>query len=203
MDDAGLVSEAEHAVAVGDLQRAVTLLSEAAEARPGDAELWMKVAALHRATGNPPAALDAVHHALAVSPLDFTMLLMKASLLQRMAHPESGQAWVHALAQKPSADLPPQIAAVVEEGERHRAEWLDAREAKLNAALGPVEQSATGDELRRIERFRDNAIGRTKPFHSSPTHFFFPELAQREFHPRALFPWLTNWRQRPKRLRPN
>ena len=190
MDGSGLAGEAERAVAAGDLKRAVILLSEAAEARPGDAELWMKVAALHRATGNPPAALDAVNRALVVSPLDFTMLLMKASLLQRMGHPESGQAWVHALAQKPSADVPPQIAAVVAEGERHRVEWLDAREAKLKSALGPVEQAATGDERRRIERFRDNAIGRTKPYYSNPTHFFFPELAQREFHPRTLFPWL-------------
>ena len=33
-------------------------------------------------------------------------------------------------------------------------------------------------------------LGRTKAFHSTPTHFHFPGLAQREFHPRRLFPWL-------------
>ena len=127
MNSAALVDEAERAVATGDLRRAVTLLSEAAESRPEDAELWMKVAALHRATGSPQAALDAVHRALAVSPLDFTMLLMKASLLQRLGHPEAGQAWGHALAQKPQRELPPQLAAVVAEGEKQHSAWLDAR----------------------------------------------------------------------------
>ena len=186
----GLVSEAEGAIAAGDLRRAATLLSEAAESRPDDADLWMKVAALHRATGSPQAALDALHRALAVSPLDFTMLLMKASLLQRLGHPDAGQAWGYALAQKPHGDLPPQIAGVVAEGEKQHAAWVDAREARLHAAMAAAEQSADEEEQRRIERFRSNAVGRTKAFHSSPTHFHFPELAQREFHPRRLFPWL-------------
>ena len=186
----GLVSEAEGAIATGDLRRAVTLLSEAAESRPDDADLWMKVAALHRATGSPQAALDAVHRALAVSPLDFTMLLMKASLLQRLGHPDSGQAWGHALAQKPPGDLPAQIAGVVAEGEKQHAAWVDAREARLKAAMASAEQSADEEERKRIERFRSNAVGRTKAFHSSPTHFHFPELSEREFHPRRLFHWL-------------
>ena len=191
MQTAGLVSEADKAVAAGDLRRAVSLLNEAAEGSPGDAELWMKVAALHRATGSPDAALDAVHRALAVSPLDFTMLLMRASLLQRLGHPDSGQAWGHALAQKPDTELLPQLAAVVAEGERHHAAWIDARESRMKAAMQSVEQGADDEEQRRIERFRNNVLGRTKPYYSTPTHFFFPELAQREFHPRNLFPWLS------------
>lgn len=191
MQTAGLVSEADKAVAAGDLRRAVSLLNEAAEGSPGDAELWMKVAALHRATGSPDAALDAVHRALAVSPLDFTMLLMRASLLQRLGHPDSGQAWGHALAQKPDTELPSQLVAVVAEGERHHAAWIDARESRMKAAMQSVEQGADDEEQRRIERFRNNVLGRTKPYYSTPTHFFFPELAQREFHPRNLFPWLS------------
>ena len=192
MQTAGLVSEADKAVAAGDLRRAVSLLNEAAEGNPGNAELWMKVAALHRATGSPDAALDAVHRALAVSPLDFTMLLMRASLLQRLGHPDSGQAWGHAIAQKPDTELPPQLAAVVAEGERQHAAWIDARESRMKAAMRGVEQGADDEERRRIARFRNNILGRTKPYYSTPTHFFFPELAQREFHPRQLFPWLSD-----------
>jgi len=190
MQSGGLVTQAEQAVAAGDLRRAVTLLSEAAEGSPDNAELWMKVAALHRATGSPDAALEAVHRALTVSPLDFTMLLMRASLLQRLGHPDAGQAWGHALAQKPDTDLPPQLASVVAEGERQHAAWIDARERRMKAAMGGVEQGADDEERARIERFRNNVLGRTKPFYSTPTHFFFPELAQREFHPRRLFPWI-------------
>jgi aspartyl/asparaginyl beta-hydroxylase (cupin superfamily) len=190
MADVGLIRQADQAVAHGDLRRAVVLLSEAAESEPANADLWMKVAALHRATGSPGAALQAVHRALTVSPLDFTMLLMKASLMQRLGDPEAGQAWGHALAQKPDGELPPQLSAVIAEGERQHAEWIGTREARLRAATASVEQSADEGERKRIERFRDNALGRTRVFHSSPTHFQFPELAEREFHPRRLFPWI-------------
>ena len=190
MVSAGPISEADQALAQGDLRRAVTLLNEAAERDPGNADLWMKVAALHRATGSPQAALEAVHRALAVSPLDFTMLLMKASLMQRLGDPEAGQAWGHALAQKPDGDLPPQLAAVIAEGERQHSAWIDAREARLKSSTAAIEDGATDEERKRIERFRNNALGRTKVFHSSPTHFQFPELAEREFHPRRLFPWI-------------
>lgn len=190
MQAGGLVTEADKAVAAGDLRRAVTLLSEAAEESPDNAELWMKVAALHRATGSPEAALEAVNRALSLSPLDFTMLLMKASLLQRLGHPDSGQAWGHALAQKPDGDLPPQMAAVIAEGERQHAAWIASREARMKAAMSRAESGADDEELQRIERFRNNVLGRTKPYYSTPTHFFFPGLAQREFHSRRLFPWL-------------
>lgn len=185
-----LEQEAERAVASGNLRHAAVLLTRAAENRPDDADLWMKVAALQRGAGNAEAALAALHRALAISPLDFTTLLMRASLLQRAAHPEAGQAWGHALAQKPAGELPPQIAAAVAEGEKHHAAWIDAREERLKAAMAAAERSASDEERQNIRRFRDNAVGRTKAFHSTPTHFNFPGLAQREFHPRRLFPWL-------------
>jgi aspartyl/asparaginyl beta-hydroxylase (cupin superfamily) len=118
------------------------------------------------------------------------MLLMRASLLQRLGHPDAGQAWGHALAQKPDTDLPPQLASVVAEGNRQHAAWIDARERRMKAAMAGVEQGADDQERARIERFRNNVLGRTKPFYSTPTHFFFPELAQRDFHPRSLFPWI-------------
>jgi len=191
MDHGQLVNEADRAVAEGDLSRAVTLLCDAADRSPNDANLWMKVAALHRAMGKPEDALQAVHRALAHAPLDFTMLLMRASLMQQLADPAAGEAWGHALAQKPAGDLPPQLAAVVTEGERHHAAWLDARESRMKAAMAGAEEGADDDERRRIERFRNNVLGRTKPYHSTPTHFHFPGLSQEEFHPRRHFPWLS------------
>lgn len=186
-----LVAEADRALAAQDFARARTLLSEAAEAQPGDAAILMKLAGASRAAGQPKAALDAVHRALAISPLDFTALLMRASLLDRLGDAAAGEAWGHALAQKPDGALPPQIAAVLAEGESRHADWLDAREKRWTAAMAPAEQRAGEEERRRIARFRSNALRRTRPYHSEPTHFHFPELAEREFHPRGLFPWLA------------
>jgi aspartyl/asparaginyl beta-hydroxylase (cupin superfamily) len=110
--------------------------------------------------------------------------------MQRLGYPDAGQAWGHALAQRPEGELPPQLKDAIVEGERQHAAWVGAREARLRAATGAAEASAAPAERKRIERFRSNILGRTKAFHSSPTHFHFPELAEREFHPRDLFPWI-------------
>ena len=59
------------------------------------------------------------------------------------------------------------------------------------AAMGDAEKGAD-DELRdRLDRFRNNILRRTRAYHSEPTHFHYPGLVEREFHPRRLFPWLA------------
>src|SRR5215203_1941216 len=113
MESGQLVDEADRAVARGDLQRAVALLNDAADRSPDDANLCMKIAALYRALADPDAALQMVHRALALSPLDFTMLLMRASLMERLGRSGAGEAWCQALAQKPDGAIPPQLTSVV------------------------------------------------------------------------------------------
>ena len=66
---------------------------------------------------------------------------------------------------------------------------------KLNMAS--AEEQASEEERERIERFRSNALRRTRPYHSHPTDFHFPGLVEREFHPRRLFPWLDQLKPRP------
>ena len=190
METAQLTQEADRALATGNLQRAVDLLSEATETGQPDPAIWLKLAALQRGTGNPRAALESVHRALEIVPLDFTALLLRANLLQRLGDPQSGEAFGHALAQRPSGDLPAQLASAVAEAEKHHAAWLDAREQRMKAAMAGAEARASDEERKRIQRFRSNALRRTRPFHSQPTHFYFPELAEREFHPNRLFPWV-------------
>jgi len=185
-----LVDEAERAVASGDLHRAIALLQQAAESQPDDFTLWMKIAAMHRGTGNAEAALDTVHRALAISPLDFTALLMRASLLERVGNAEAGEAWGHALAQKPDGELPPQLSSVVTHAVQQHTAWLDQREAQLKRRMAAAEERAGPEERQRIERFRSNVLRRTRPYHSNPTHYQFPALPECEFHPRRLFPWI-------------
>ena len=128
-DVGSLLAEADRASASQDFTRAQALLRDAAGIAPQDLSILLKLAGVSRAAGQPRVALDAVHRALAVSPLDFTALLMRATLLDRLGDETAGEAWGHALAQRPQAAPPPQIAAVLEQGERRHAEWLDLREA--------------------------------------------------------------------------
>jgi len=185
-----LLAEADRAASAADFDRAIELLLEAARKEGTDPSLWLRIAAMQRARGEPQAALEAVHRALSFAPLDFTALLMRASLLQRAGDAGAGEAWAHALAQRPDGELPPQLAAVVAEAKGHHSTWLADREARMKAAMADAEGHANAAERKRIERFRSNVLRRTQPYHSEPTHFHFPELIEREFHPRDSFPWV-------------
>jgi len=190
MDAAELVRDADKAVAARDFARAVSLLEQAVAISPADRTLWMRIAAIRRGAGDASAALDAVHKVLAIAPRDFTALLMRASLLQKLELPGAGEAWGHALAQKPERDLPEQLTPVIAEAEEKYAQWQARKEAALKARMAEAEQQASEEERKRIDRFRSNAVRRTRAYHSEPTDFQFPELTEREFHPRRLFPWL-------------
>ena len=67
--------------------------------------------------------------------------------------------------------------------------------------MSGAEKHANAEERQRIERFRSNALRRTRVYHSEPTHFHFPELREREFHPRSALPWLERTRGGDRRDR--
>jgi aspartyl/asparaginyl beta-hydroxylase (cupin superfamily) len=190
MDSAELVRGADRAAASRDFAKAASLLERAAALSPDDVGLWIRIAAIRRGTGDAAAALDAVHKALAISPREFTALLMRASLLHALGQPAAGEAWGHALAQKPEGDIPAQLQPVVAEAEQRYRAWQSERESELEARMASVEKGATAEERKRIARFRSNSLRITRAYHSEPTNFQFPELAEREFHPRRLFPWI-------------
>lgn len=190
MDVADLIRGADNALAGRDFGKAAMLLEQAAALSPDDLGLWMRVAAMRRGTGHPARALDAVHRALAINPRDFTALLMRASLLQKLDHPDAGEAWGHALAQKPETQVPDQLQPIVAEAEQRYAAWQDEQELRLKRAMAAAEERADAEQRKRMARFRSNILRRTKPYHSNPTDYFYPELTEREFHPRQLFPWI-------------
>lgn len=187
----GLVAEADRAATAGDLQRAVQLLEQASEGQPDQPQVWLKLAALRRATRQPAKALEAVNRALALAEFDFMALTMRASLLEKLNPDQAGEAWAYALAQRPSGELPPQMVEAMARGEALRDSWIAEREAKLDTATGDLAGRADEEEAQRIARFRTNVLRKTRPYHSEPTHFAFPGLAEREFHPRSEHPWLA------------
>lgn len=187
---AELIRGADQRMAARDFGGAASLLEQAAVLQPQDLSLWMRIAAMRRAGSQPARALEAVHKALALNPRDFTALLMRASLLQKLDHPDAGEAWGHALAQKPETGLPGQLGAVIAEAEQRYGAWQAEQEALLGKSMAAAMAGADDEQRKRMERFCSNAVRRTHHYHSSPTHYHYPELTEREFHPRRLFPWL-------------
>ncbi|MEA3015222.1 MAG: hypothetical protein QOD42_3767 [Sphingomonadales bacterium] len=186
---AALEAEADHAAGRGDATGARALLERATAADPGRGETWLKLAAMCRAQGDLPEALAAVSGALRVDPLGFVPLLLKANLLEKLGRGnEAGETYGYALAQAP-AEIPPHLEAMA-------AHARAANEAHVAAAAARLAEAAAGAGLSeaeesRLARFRSNILRRTRPYHSEPTHFHYPGLAEREFHDRALFAWLA------------
>lgn len=186
-----LFEAADQAAAGGDLARAAELL-EAALASDGQGfEGWLKLASLRRALKQPRKALDAVHSALRIRPLDFVALCLKAGLLEKLAPASAGEAWSEALAQQPPGQIPAGMADVVARGEEWRRRWEMQREARLTEATATQVAKSSADLAWKIERFRGNVLRKTRIWHSQPTHYHYPGLVEREFHPRERFAWLT------------
>lgn len=200
MDAADYITQADRAAASGDLREAEKLLRQAAEAATPEPVLFLKLAGVQRAIGEPEAALRTVERALAIAPRDFTALLLRASLLERTGRGGAAAAWSHALAQRPEGDLPPHLAGVVAQAERRVEEWTAARDKQMTAATAGAESRARDDERARIQRFRSNRLRRTRHYHSEPTDFHYPGLRELEFHPRHLFPWIEEVEEQTEAL---
>ena len=185
--------QADQAAARGDAVEARRLLEQITRADPDYFASWMKLAAMCRASGDHEAALGALSGALRLSPFDFTALLMKASLLEKSGQTTAaGEAYGHALAQRPEGDdLPAPIAAALAHAERQYAAHQDRLLQALRTAARPAMAEGSEIESRRIDRFCTNVVRRTQPYHSTPTHFHFPDLPEVEFHDRRNFPWLA------------
>lgn len=182
--------QADQAAARGDAATARRLLEDASRTTPERAETWLKLAAMCRASGDVNAALDAIAGALRIDPLAFVPLLMKANLLDAAGRKaEAGEAYGNALAQRPSP-APGHLSNAIAQAEARHAEHLQAAAARLAKAAAAREAELPEAEARRAARFRSNILRTTRVFHSEPTHFHYPGLAEREFHDREDFPWL-------------
>ena len=188
-DAAGLEAAADRAAAGGDRAGARALLVRATQADPERAETWVKLAAMCRAAGDIEAALAAVSGALKVDPLGFVPLLLKASLLEKAGRTaEAGETYGYALAQAP-ATLPPHLEVMAAHAREAHAAHVAETAGRLARAVDEMALSET--EEGRLARFRSNILRTTRPYHSEPTHFHYPGLREREYHDRALFPWLV------------
>jgi aspartyl/asparaginyl beta-hydroxylase (cupin superfamily) len=183
---------ADLAAGRGDVAEAERLLSEVVAASPHSVEAWIKLASMRRARGNVAGALEAVSRALTLDPLHFMALMSRARLLEASGeHAEAARFYMRALGQLPEGQpIPATLAGIVAHatrmGEAYRT-TLSERWGRIAAGGEPL----LPDEARRVARFTSNALRSTRVYHSEPTHYHYPGLAEREFHDRATFPWLA------------
>ena len=189
-DHATLVREADHAASGGDVARARQLLEAAAVHASADVDTHLRLAAICRAGGDPKGALASAEAALAIDPLHFVALLLRADLLERAGSPGAGEGYSQALAQRPDGALPPHLEAMVRHAERRRDAHRDTTLAVLETAAEPLQADMSPAQSARLARFRSNAVHVTRPFHSEPTDYHYPGLIEREFHDSDTFDWI-------------
>ncbi|WP_231889623.1 aspartyl/asparaginyl beta-hydroxylase domain-containing protein [Erythrobacter neustonensis] len=184
------INAADRALAGGNVTQARHILEEAARLDPPSTEFWHRLATVRKMGGAPMLAVEAIDRALALAPLDFFGLLMRAHLLDSAGHPEAGEAYGRALAQPRPDPLPPMLARTLE---RAQVKWAEHQQSMTSLLASAVEASGadlTPSERARAERFASNIARKTRCYHSEPTHFAWPGLREAEFHDRAAFPWI-------------
>lgn len=197
--DPSLEDQADQAAAAGDYPAARGLLEQAVEAEPANPDVWNKLSAMRKASGDLPGAVAALDRSLAVKPLDFSALLSRALMLERLGDPAAPVELGRALAQAPpDADIPPAMGSAVAHA---RTVWA-AHQAKIEEHLArflPADQSpfARAQAL----RFIANHSRRTRHFHQDASDFHFPGLPEIEFHDPALFPGLAGLEARTTEIR--
>ena len=183
------IAAADRALGTGSLVQARQILEDTARLDPPSPDFWQRLATVRKLAGAPMLAVDAIDRALALAPLDFVNLLMRAHLLDAAGHPDAGEAYGRALAQPRPHPLPPMLMQTILRAEALWAEHQHSLQRRLGAAVEASGADLTPAERRRAERFASNIARKSRTFHSDPTHFAWPGLREREFHDRELFPW--------------
>ena len=198
-DRESLEQQADRAARAGDFATARTLLEQAATGEGASAGLWAKLSAMRKASGDSKGALNALDAALAIDPLDFSILLSRALMLERLGDPRAAIAYGNALAQAPADEpVPPPMQKAIEHARAMWSAHQAAAEARLSAAI-PADLSSF--ERTQVERFISNQTRRTRHFHQEPSDLHFPGLPEIEFHDRSLFPKLNALEQQTEAIR--
>jgi aspartyl/asparaginyl beta-hydroxylase (cupin superfamily) len=181
---------ADRAAAAGDFTTARSMLERAVEADGSSHELWMKLSAMRRASGDLNGALAALDRGLAIKPLDFSALLYRAMLLENLGSPQAGEAFGQALAVAPPDD---EVPTPVRQTLNHaRSRWSAYQLAQEDQLARAVPDDLDAEVRARVDRFVSNTSRRTRHFHQEPTHFHYPGLPEIEFHDRRGFPQLAS-----------
>ncbi len=194
-----LEQQADRAAAAGQFAAARSLLERAVETESSSIDLWMKLSAMRKASGDLNGALGAVDRALAISPLDFSALLSRAVILDRLGDPNAGEEFGHALAQlPPDEEVPETMKPAVAHARQRRDEHRFLLERRLTLSL-PADLDPEAQA--RAERFISNRAHRTRHYHQEPSDFHYPGLPEIEFHDRALFQGLEALEQATDAIR--
>jgi hypothetical protein len=186
MDEAQLEHQADQAAGQRDFARARTLLRELLASDTAHFGRWLKLSAMEAACGDRPAAIRALDRALAINPVDFTALLMRAGHLDATGQSDAaGEAYGRALANAPQPPPAPMAPLLAMARDRYGA-WQNAQYSRLKAAVAAVTPLTP-----RIDAMIAAMLHMAEPERDGPTHYCYPGLPALGYYPDSDFAWMA------------
>jgi Aspartyl/Asparaginyl beta-hydroxylase len=184
MDIEKIEREADTLAAARQFIEARDLLEQIVRFDPGHFDVWVKLASMQIATGDPKAALRSAECALAQKPFDFACLLMRANLLDRLGrHKQAGEAYGRAVHNAP-AQLPERAKAALDNARARHTEWQESEKERLLATI-----SAKTPITSRLQMLVESSLRLIAPEREGPTNYCYPGLGETAFFDPTLFPW--------------
>lgn len=191
IDARALAQAGVEALRRGDARKARELFERIAVANQADASVYLGLAYACSDLKDPPAALAAVDHALALEPRNLRALIIKADHMAALGDARAACAFYGAAADAapPAHDLPGDLRDEVARARAMRERYATEFGAFLRDRLarqGFIEPRASS----RFSDSIDILAGMKKIYFQEPRHYFFPGLPQIQFYDRNDFPWL-------------
>ena len=185
------IAEAQAMVRRGDGAGALQRLTKAREDFPGNLDITMNLAMVHRSRGELQDAIRMLDAALAIEPYSFLALHSKGFIYEQMNAPrQAAEVYRNALKIAPPDDqLPPALKAPVARAREVVEQQSKAMADFLRDGLTELLGSQPDAEHQRASECIDVVAGVKKVFNAEPIQVHYPRLPAIPFFDRSYFPW--------------
>jgi aspartyl/asparaginyl beta-hydroxylase (cupin superfamily) len=183
-------SEGSRALREGRPAEALAHFNAIASAGEAPAPVWLALALTHKALGDRRAELAALDAVREREPGNIRALILTADNHADAGDERAASAFYGAAigVALQAGDVEPALQAEIGRALHLRDQIRTRFESHLKAAVPEAELAAP--EARRVRRALDVLTGKSEIFLQQPKHFYFPELPNIQYAPRADFPWL-------------
>ena len=184
MDVQKIEAEADQFAAKRQFAEARDLLKQIIQFDPELFDVRIKFASMQIATGDPQAALLSTECALEKRPLDFSCLLMRAKLLDRLGKErQAGEAYGRAIHNAPP-NLPENAKKALGNAQQRYRHWQLAERDRLLAAISTITPLTP-----QLQSLAESSLRMVAPEREGPTNYCYPGLGVTEFFDPSHFRW--------------